>query len=92
MKVGADPGVVALGRGAESLEDVKLFAIHVGFQLLGLDRGEPGTSLLTLAAVQGTQLTVVATGDDAAEAVAALSNLVASGFDATKLDLGSATQ
>jgi phosphotransferase system HPr (HPr) family protein len=37
-------------------------------------------SLLTLAAVQGTQLTLKATGEDADTALAALADLVAQGF------------
>ena len=37
-------------------------------------------SLLTLGAVQGSQLTLHATGPDAAEAVSALADLVAQGF------------
>ena len=37
-------------------------------------------SLLTLAAVQGTQLTLKATGEDADAAVAAMAELVAQGF------------
>ena len=37
-------------------------------------------SLLTLAAVQGTQLTLSATGEDADVALAALADLVAQGF------------
>lgn len=53
--------------------------------------GKSILSLLTLAAVQGTQLQIEASGDDAAKAVEALGELVDSGFDASKLDLGSAT-
>ena len=53
--------------------------------------GKSILSLLTLAAVQGTQLTIEAAGDDAAKAVETLGELVDSGFDASKLDLGSTT-
>lgn len=48
-------------------------------------------SLLTLAATQGTKLTIEATGPDAPEAIQALSDLVDSEFDASQLDMGSAT-
>ena len=51
--------------------------------------GKSILSLLTLAAVQGTQLTIEAAGADAAQAVDTLGELVDSGFDASKLDLGS---
>lgn len=53
--------------------------------------GKSILDLLTLAAVQGTQLKIEAAGDDAAQAVEALGELVDSGFDASKLDLGSTT-
>jgi phosphotransferase system HPr (HPr) family protein len=43
--------------------------------------GRSIVELLMLAARQGTQLTVTATGDDAEEAVAALVDLVQRGFD-----------
>lgn len=39
--------------------------------------------LLTLAAVQGTELLIRAEGDDAREAVDALANLIESGFSET---------
>lgn len=43
--------------------------------------GRSVLSLLTTAAVQGTQLTLSATGPDAEAAVAALAEVVARGFD-----------
>ena len=36
--------------------------------------------VMTLAATQGTKLKIIARGDDAAEAVAAMSKLIAEGF------------
>lgn len=53
--------------------------------------GKSILSLLTLAAVQGTKLQIEATGPDASDAVQALSDLVGSGFDASQLDMGTAT-
>ena len=53
--------------------------------------GKSILSLLTLAAVKGTKLQIDATGPDASEAVQALSDLVGSGFDASEMDMGSAT-
>lgn len=45
--------------------------------------GKSVLDILTLGATQGTQVTLEATGSDAEEAIAALEDLVASGFPAT---------
>jgi len=69
---------------ATLVETVLRFESDVTIQLNGRRvNAKSIMGLLTLAAAQGTKLTVICTGSDAEEAMAAVRQLIASGFGET---------